>query len=56
MGKPIHLFLDFNAVIVNLDSLPPEIPETGMAVLKQQIVLAEAIEKWISSLKDRRYS
>lgn len=23
-GMPIHLFLDFNAVIVNLDSLPPE--------------------------------
>ena len=29
----------------------PEIPETGMAVLRQQIVLAEAIEKWIASLK-----
>lgn len=22
-AKPIHIFLDFNAVIVNLDSLPP---------------------------------
>ena len=22
--KPINIFLDFNAVIVNLDSLPPE--------------------------------
>lgn len=82
-AKPIHIFLDFNAVIVNLDSLPPdtqksciadieknvkilkaylennvqeketipEIPETGMAVLRQQLVLAEAIEKWIASLK-----
>jgi len=81
--KPIHIFLDFNAVIVNLDSLPPdsqkscienieqnistlksylnenlrikenvpEIPETGIAVLQQQIVLVEAIEKWIASLK-----
>ena len=81
--KPIHIFLDFNAVIVNLDSLPPdgqkscienieqnistlksylnenlrikenvpEIPETGMAVLQQQIVLVEAIEKWIASIK-----
>ena len=81
-AKPIHIFLDFNAVIVNLDSLPPasrkscvaeieknvktlkayleknirekeaipEIPETGMAVLRQQLVLAEAIEKWIASL------
>ena len=76
-AKPIHIFLDFNAVIVNLDSLPPEsqkscidnieqnintlksyleenfrikenvpeIPETGIAVLQQQIVLVEAIEK-----------
>ena len=81
--KPIHIFLDFNAVIVNLDSLPlekqrlcirnieenikelksyleqnirekeniPEIPATGMAVLQQQFVLVETIEKWIDSIK-----
>ena len=80
---PIHLFLDFNAVIVNLDSLPLEkqkacladieknvqdlktsleenlrvkenvsgIPATGLAVLRQQLILAEAIETWIISLK-----
>lgn len=83
-GKPIHLFLDFNAVIVNLDSLSqkmqkecinkieeniailkmyleqnlkekeniPEIPKTGIAVLRQQMVLVDAIEKWILSLKE----
>lgn len=83
-AKPIHIFLDFNAVIVNLDSLSPDsravcidqisqnvrslksyleenlreketipdIPETGMAVLRQQLVLAEAIEKWMISLKE----
>lgn len=82
-GKPIHMFLDFNAVIVNLDSLPPkaqmsclatiednvktlktyleenisvkeqltDIPETGMAVLQQQFILAQAIETWIASLR-----
>lgn len=82
--KPINIFLDFNAVIVNLESLPPEkqksclsniednvkilktyleenilskekvpeIPETGMAVLQQQFILAQAIETWISSLKE----
>ena len=81
-SNPIHIFLDFNAVIVNLDSLPfetqkecvadieknviklkayleenlhekennPDIPETGMAVLRQQFVLVEAIEKWIADL------
>ena len=81
--KPIHIFLDFNAVIVNLDSIAPEnqwtclstieknvitlkayleenikakenvpeIPEAGMAVLQQQLMLAEAIEVWIASLK-----
>lgn len=81
--KPIQIFLDFNAVIVNLDSLSPEkqklclteiesniktlkeyieentrlkkdvteIPETGMAVLRQQLILAQAIETWIVSLK-----
>ncbi len=82
-SEPVHIFLDFNAVIVNLDSLPlekkkmcidsieenvkelksyleqnirekeniPEIPVTGMAVLRQQFVLAEAIETWIASVK-----
>lgn len=82
--KPIHFFLDFNAVIVNLESLSPEkqkrcladiennikilktnleenlalkmtdsdIPEVGMAVLQQQLVLAKAIEAWIDSLKN----
>lgn len=82
--KPIHIFLDFNAVIVNLDSLSrenqkvclaniedniktlrsyleeneslkknaPEIPETGMAVLEQQLILIQAIETWIASMKE----
>lgn len=85
-GKPIQIFLDFNAVIVNLDSLSPEaqksclerieenvkilkayleenislkenragIPENGMAVLRQQFVLAKAIEAWIASLKEEQ--
>ncbi len=83
-AKPIRIFLDFNAVIVNLASLPPaeqrlcldsiadnvkklksyiednleekeglsQIPEAGMAVLKQQLILAKAIETWIADLKD----
>ena len=83
-AQPIRLFLDFNAVIVNLDSLPPEeqadcisqleknineltenlkenyrqkedvpeVPETGMAVLRQQLVLAQALEGWIAALKE----
>lgn len=82
-SKPVRIFLDFNAVIVNLDSLPgekqkpclteieqsvrtlkgyieenislkehlPEIPKTGMAVLEQQLILAQAMEKWIQELK-----
>ena len=82
--KPIHIFLDFNAVIVNLDSLSrenqkvclaniedniktlksyleenenlkknaPEIPETGIAVLEQQLILIQAIETWIASMKE----
>jgi len=81
--SPIYFFLDFNAVIVNLESLPPEmqkiclssieahikalrseleesfnakkdvpeIPKTGMAVLQQQLMLAQTIETWIASLK-----
>lgn len=82
--KPVNIFLDFNAVIVNLENIPPEnqrecldniengikqlktyleenialkendtdVPETGMAVLRQQYVLAQAIEEWVKSLKE----
>lgn len=81
-SKPIHIFLDFNAVIVNLNKLSPRnkelcldkieksvkelkefleenlllkenkpaIPETGLAVLQQQYILAQAIETWLYSL------
>ena len=87
-SQPIHFFLDFNAVIVNLSSLQPEgqklclekiednvktlktyleenirekesvpdIPETGMAVLQQQYILAQTIEAWVASLKDNSFS
>lgn len=83
-SKPIHLFLDMNAVIVNLSGLTAEgqstclamieqniltlksyleenirqkeplaeIPETGMAVLQQQLILAQAMETWMASLKE----
>ncbi len=80
-SKPINILLDFNAVIVNLNSLTPEkqklclnnieenvqelkktieknisikteVPETAKAVLEQQLVLAQALETWINSLKD----
>lgn len=82
-AKSINIYLDFNAVIVNLDSLSqekqnvclaniennikqltsyleenflakesiPDVPENGMAVLQQQLILARAIKTWISSLK-----
>lgn len=82
--KPVNLFLDFNAVIVNLESMPPEsreeclnhiesnvavlknyltenmalkedlptVPATGKAVLRQQLLLVQAIEAWIGSLKE----
>lgn len=80
--KPINIFLDFNAVIVNLESMSkesrkeclgnienninilkiyleknialkendPDVPSTGMAVLKQQYLLAKSIEEWIAEL------
>ena len=77
----LDLMFDFNAVIVNLNSLTPEkqklclnnieenvqelkktieenisikteVPETAKAVLEQQLVLAQALETWINSLKD----
>ena len=83
--KPINIFLDFNAVIVNLESMPKkrrkkclnniedsikalktglkenitlkeqdvDVPSMGMAVLRQQFVLAQAMEEWIASLKKK---
>ncbi len=86
-AQPIRIFLDINAVIVNLDSVPsemqkscvasieknvrdlkmyleenlrekenaPEVPEIGMAVLRQQFVLAETIETWIATLKSELF-
>ena len=82
-SQPIRIFLDFNAVIVNLSQLSSEdrqsclqdiegnikvlksfleenirekeqdadVPETGMAVLRQQYMLAETMETCIVSLK-----
>lgn len=82
--KPINIFLDFNAVIVNLESMPkesrkecldhiesninvlktyleenlalkenaPDVPATGMAVLRQQFLLVQAIKEWITELKN----
>lgn len=80
--QPVRVFLDFNAVIDNLDGLPPEkqaacmadigkrvqemksqlednlrrkehapeVPEIGMTILRQQIILAEAIERWLEEV------
>lgn len=82
--QPVRLFLDLNAVIVNLDELPedkqsfclagiednlrtlrtylqenlwlkedaPEVPAVGLAVLRQQLALAEAIESWLGQLRE----
>ena len=84
-GKPVYLFLDLNAVIVNIDKLTPElrtrclerinngvqalktyleenidlkddapgIPETGLAVLRQQYILVQAIDTWLGSLEEK---
>ena len=82
-AKSVNIYLDFNAVIVNLDSLSPQdqktcieniennikqlkaylvenmnekenmpnIPETGKAVMRQQFLLIQALEDWITSVK-----
>lgn len=81
--KPIHFFFDFNAVVVNLDSIPKEeqiiyiekmeknikvmkehlsknikekenhanVPQNGLFVLQQQMILADAIENWLNTIK-----
>ena len=37
---------------VSLKEHLPEIPKTGMAVLEQQLILAQALETWIEELKE----
>ena len=36
-AKPINIFLDFNAVIVNLDSLPPEKQKSCIAEIEENV-------------------
>ena len=48
--KTLKSYLEEN---MNLKKNVPEIPETGMAVLEQQYILAQAIETWIASMKER---
>lgn len=38
---------------MNLKKNVPEVPETGMAVLEQQVILVQAIETWLISMKKR---
>ena len=81
--QPIRIFLDLNAVVVNLPELSedkrglclaaiednlqtlkdylqenlwlkeaaPEVPQSGLAVLRQQMMLVDALEKWLAELK-----
>ena len=37
---------------ISLKEHLPEIPKTGMAVLEQQLILAQALETWIEELKE----
>lgn len=47
--KTLKAYLEEN---IRMKENRPEIPETGFAVLRQQLILAQAIETWIASLKE----
>lgn len=47
--KTLKAYLEEN---IKTKENSPDIPETGMAVLQQQFILANAIEAWITSLKE----
>lgn len=83
--KPINIFLDLNAVIVNLECMSKDeqtkcldniesnmkilkayleenlslkennkdVPEIGFAVLQQQYILAQSIEKWLLDMREK---
>ena len=46
--KQLKIYLENN---INLKENDTDIPVTGMAVLQQQYVLAQAIEEWLESVK-----
>lgn len=84
-NKPINIFLDLNAVIVNLECMSKDeqtkcldniesnmktltayleenlslkennkdVPEMGIAVLQQQYILAQSIEKWLLDMRKK---
>lgn len=84
-NKPINIFLDLNAVIVNLECMSKDeqtkcldniesnmktltayleenlalkennkdVPEIGFAVLQQQYILAQSIEKWLLDMREK---
>ncbi len=41
--QPIRIFLDFNAVIVNLDSLSPENQQECLRKIEENVMLIEII-------------
>ena len=44
----LKMYLEEN---INIKENIPEIPETGKEVLRQQMILTQAIEKWLEELK-----
>ena len=46
-AKPINIFLDFNAVIVNLDSLPPEKQKSCIAEIQENVSVLKSYWKII---------
>ena len=84
-NRPINIFLDLNAVIVNLECMSKDeqtkcldniesnmktlkayleenlslkennkdVPEIGFAVLQQQYILAQSIEKWLFDMRKK---
>ena len=80
-SQMVNIFLDFNAVIINLEMVSPlerkeltenieyqirqfqkavlqlkeertDIPFTGKTILKQQVLLSEALNKWIENFRE----
>lgn len=53
-SKPISIFLDFNAVIVNIDSLPPEKQKKCVAEISSNIKTLKAyLKENISEKKNK---
>ena len=52
IGENIAVLKTYLEENIALKKNAPDVPATGMAVLRQQFLLAQAIEEWLAAFKE----